>query len=173
MGWLGGSGLAALTAAGDGTARGAFVRTVTFMPARAHIAPWAGPRLPGQDGDTRPARYGWEIFGEWITLFLAQLAAPNVTRSRVTPEDEPWPCHLLTDHETGAYAWLTTSDGRDWTVIQNGPARIWDDIEDAIAAWENAGQPALDQFTIHVTPAAQAVRLDHAGVHASWRLPTT
>lgn len=172
-GWLSGGGQAVLTTEGDGTARGRFGAPLWFMTARAHAAPGnRSPYLPERDGDTRLTRYQLDdILSDGAAQFLAQLAAPNATRSEITSEGESWPSHLLRDHATGAYAWLTTNDGNEWTVTQNGPARIWDDIEDSLGLWEDAGRPRQDQFTLDITPDAQTVRLDAGGVNASWALP--
>jgi methyltransferase of ATP-grasp peptide maturase system len=171
MGWLSGSGLAALTVAGDGTASGRFLPGfASFMPARAHAAPPFDPMLPEREGDERPARYGPEILDDWTGRFVAQLAAPAATSVQVS-NDQQAACRFLTDHATGSRAWLTSADGRDWTATQRGPARIWDQIEGAIARWDDAGRPAQDQFTLHITPGRQAIRLDSGDTPMAWLLP--
>ncbi|MEU5976483.1 methyltransferase domain-containing protein [Streptomyces sp. NPDC047315] len=70
-GWLYGSGLAQLTVGEDGAAEGSFLPgTVSFMIARPHAAPDLGDvsDLLHQPGDERPARYGPEIFQDWVPL---------------------------------------------------------------------------------------------------------
>jgi hypothetical protein len=76
---------------------------------------------------------------------------------------------LLTEQATGSYAWLTGDDGG--TVIQQGPTRIWDRVEETLASWDDAGRPAQEQLTIETTPDAQTVVLDSAGIRRSWPLP--
>ncbi|MCI0690207.1 MAG: hypothetical protein L0Y54_23660 [Sporichthyaceae bacterium] len=81
-GWLHGSGLALLTVAGDGTARGRFLPGCGgFMPARAHAAPALG-RLSQWISDgaaERVASIGPEILDDWMGRFVAQLAVPGVS----------------------------------------------------------------------------------------------
>jgi methyltransferase of ATP-grasp peptide maturase system len=168
-GWMSGSGLAALTVAGDGTAHGRFLPgMVSFMSARAHAAPF-DPVLPKADGDVRAARYGADLLDDWTAAFLAQLAAPSVSSARVSYDGARFKT-LLTERATGSYAWL---DGDDdgWTVIQQGPTRIWDQVEETLATWDDAGRPAQEQLAIEITPDAQTVVLDSRGVRRSWPLP--
>jgi methyltransferase of ATP-grasp peptide maturase system len=168
-GWMSGSGLAALTVASDGTADGRFLPgMVSFMSARAHAAPPFDPMLPKRDGDVRAARYGDDILDDWTADFLAQLAAPAVTSVKVSYDGARFDT-LLTEQATGSYAWLTGDDGG--TVIQQGPTRIWDQVEETLATWDDAGRPAQEQLTIKITPDAQTVVLDSAGIRRSWPLP--
>ncbi|MGH3209173.1 MAG: ATP-grasp peptide maturase system methyltransferase [Trebonia sp.] len=169
-GWMNGSGLTALAVLGDGTAHGRFLPgMVSFMSARAHAAPPFDGTLPKRDGDGRAARYGADILDDWTAAFLAQLAAPEVTSCQVSLDGTHFDT-LLTEDATGSYAWL--SDGDDgWTVIQQGPTRIWDQVEGTLATWDDAGRPAQEQLTIEITEDAQAVVLDSAGIRRSWPLP--
>jgi methyltransferase of ATP-grasp peptide maturase system len=169
-GWMSGSGLAALTVAGDGTAHGRFLPgMVSFMSARAHAAPPFDPALPERDGDSRAARYGADILDDWTAAFLAQLAAPEVTSCQVSRDGTRFDT-LLTEHATGSHAWLSGGDD-GWTVIQRGPTRIWDQVEETLATWDDAGRPAQEQLAIEITPDAQTVVLDSRGVRRSWPLP--
>jgi hypothetical protein len=168
-GWMNGSGLAALTVADDGTANGRFLPgMVSFMSARARAAPPFDPMLPNRDGDVRAARYGAGILDDWTADFLAQLAAPTVSSVEVSYDGARFDT-LLTEQATGSYAWLTGDDGG--TVIQQGPTRIWDRVEETLATWDDAGRPAQEQLTIEITPDAQTVVLDCAGIRRSWPLP--
>lgn len=168
-GWMNGSGLAALTVAGDGTACGGFLPgTVSFMSARAHAAPPPRSRLPKRDGDARPARYDAGLLDDWTVNFLAQLAAPGVSMARVSRDGAAFET-LLTEQATGSYAWLTADDGG--TVIQHGPTRIWDQVEETLASWDGAGRPAQERLTIEIGADTQAVVLDVAGRRRSWPLP--
>ena len=169
-GWMNASGLAALTVVKDGTAHGRFLPgMVSFMSARAHAAPPLDPVLSGRDGDARVARYGADILEDWTADFLAQLAAPNVSSVQVSHDGARFNT-LLTERATGSYAWLIDEDG-GWTVIQQGPTRIWDQVEETLATWDDAGRPAQEQLIIEITPDAQTVVLDAAGLRRSWPLP--
>jgi methyltransferase of ATP-grasp peptide maturase system len=173
-GWMQGPGLAALTVAGDGTARGRFLPgMVSFMSARAHATPPFDSVLPKHDGDVRAVRYGPDILDDWTANFLAQLAAPDVSSVKVSYDGARFET-LLTDHATGSCAWLTGGgeDGDDGgTVIQHGPARIWDHVEETLATWDEAGRPDQQQLTIEITRDTQAVVLDSGGIRRSWPLP--
>ena len=169
-GWMNGSGLAALTVARDGIAHGRFLPgMVSFMSARTHAAPPLDPALPKRDGDVRAARYGADILDDWTADFLAQLAAPDVSSVKVSYDGTRFDT-LLTEQATGSYAWLSGEDDA-WTVIQHGPTRIWDNVEETLATWDDAGRPAQEQLTIEITPSAQSVVLDSAGTRRSWPLP--
>jgi methyltransferase of ATP-grasp peptide maturase system len=169
-GWMNGSGLAALTVDKDGIAHGRFLPgMVSFMSARAHAAPPLDAALPKRDGDVRPARFGADILDDWTADFLAQLAAPDVTSVKVSYDGNRFET-LLTEQATGSYAWLSGED-TNWTVVQHGPTRIWDNVEETLATWDDAGRPAQGQLTIEITPSAQAVVLDSAGTRRSWPLP--
>jgi methyltransferase of ATP-grasp peptide maturase system len=169
-GWMSGSGLAALTVARDGIAHGRFLPgMVSFMSARAHAAPPLDPALPKRDGDVRTARYGADILDDWTADFLAQLAAPDVSSVKVSYDGTRFDT-LLTEQATGSYAWLSGEDDV-WTVVQHGPTRIWDNVEETLMTWDDAGRPAQEQLTIEITPTAQSVVLDSAGTRRSWPLP--
>ncbi|MEV7005471.1 ATP-grasp peptide maturase system methyltransferase [Streptosporangium sp. NPDC051022] len=168
-GWLYGSGMVTLEVGGEGDAHGRFLPgAVSFMPARAHAAPSLGG-LPARDGERQPARYGPDILNDWMGAFLAQLAAPTASRHmRVTDGNEP-SAELLFDHATGSYAWLSAA-GDNWTVIQNGPVRLWDLIERTLLAWHDAGEPAQHEFTVSVSPGVQTVRVSTPGTPMTWTL---
>lgn len=175
-GWMHGSGLAALTVAEGGTAHGRFLPgMVSFMSARAHAAPPFRPGLPERDGDVRAARYGPDVLDDWTGSFLAQLAAPDVTSVKVSHDGARFET-LLTEPATGSYAWLTGDRGNGdngGTVIQHGPTRIWDHVEETLATWDDAGRPAQEQFPIEITKDTQAVVLDSGGIRRSWPLPAS
>jgi hypothetical protein len=167
---MNGSGLAALTVVEDGTAHGRFLPgMVSFMSARAHAAPPLDSALPERDGDVRAARYGADILEDWTADFLAQLAVPNASSVKVSYDGARFHT-LLTERATGSYAWLTGEDD-GWTVIQHGPTRIWDQVEETLATWDDAGCPTQEQLIIEITRDAQTVVLDAAGLRRSWPLP--
>ena len=171
-GWMNGSGLAAFTVAEDGTAHGRFLPgMVSFMSARAHAAPPFDRTLPKRDGDSRAARYGGDILDDWTAAFLAQLAAPEVTCFQVSRDGTRFDT-VLTEPATGSCAWLTGGDD-GWAVVQQGPTRIWDLVEETLATWHDAGRPAQEQLAVEITADAQAVVLDSAGVRRTWLLPAS
>lgn len=58
---------------------------------------------------------------------------------------------ILRDVATGSQAW-TEPDGPSWTVHQHGPLQLWDQVEDALLLWQNAGVPALTEFGMTAAP---------------------
>ncbi|MFE6053207.1 ATP-grasp peptide maturase system methyltransferase [Kitasatospora sp. NPDC056446] len=163
-GWQFGYGLALLTVTGPGEAFGRFLPGhISFMIARPHDRP---PRqsptlLPG---DERATRIDPATITDWTGAWVAQLAAPSA--ERIGTGDQ----QILIDHATGSQA-RTRPDGHGgWTVVQRGPLRLWDRVEDAITAWQTAGSPHQERFGITITSEGQRVWLGNE--HGpSWLLP--
>ncbi|MGW5713827.1 ATP-grasp peptide maturase system methyltransferase [Streptomyces olivaceus] len=155
-GWLYSSELARLTVHEDGTASGRFLGGhVSFMLARPHLPPPLGLLPDLDEGHERRAVFGADVIEDWNTRFVAQLAAPRAQYVVLTREGRTE--HLFLDVDTGAWAALREYDGR-WTVRQNGPARVWDAVEEHITRWRGAGAPPLEKFEITLTSGQPAVR---------------
>ncbi|MBT2468937.1 ATP-grasp peptide maturase system methyltransferase [Streptomyces sp. ISL-66] len=154
-GWMYSSELARLTVHDDGTSSGRFLGgRISFMLARPQAPPPLG-LLPDLDqGEERAAALGADELDDWDTRFVAQLAAPRA--QRITLDRDGRTEQVLIDVEAGSWAALTDEDGR-WTVRQDGPARLWDDIEDHVTGWRNDGAPGLDRFEITVTSDGQTI----------------
>ncbi|QKW20408.1 methyltransferase [Kitasatospora sp. NA04385] len=150
-GWSHGYGLALLTVTGPGEARGRFLPGGTsFMTARPHDRP---PRrsivlLPG---DERPARIDPATIDTWSGSWVAQLAAPSAERMGAGGRQ------ILSDVATGSQARTAPGPEGGWTVTQRGPLRLWDQVEDAIDAWQSAGAPHQQGFGITVSATGQRV----------------
>jgi hypothetical protein len=65
----------------------------------------------------------------------------------------------LVDITTGSVASLTPGHG-GWNVRQAGPVRLWDSVEAALTAWEQAGRPATEEFRMVIDGEGQ--RVEHA-----------
>lgn len=164
-GWGFGHGLVLLTADGEGGASGRFLPGYTsFMMARTHDRPPHGPfeLLPGEQ---RPSRIDPALLDDWNARYVAQLAAPSAERLGAGDEQ------ILLDVATGSQARTRAAEGGDgWTVIQRGPLRLWDAVEESLARWQAHGSPHLSEFGMTITPQAQRVWLgtpDGPG----WMLP--
>ncbi|MFE7116019.1 ATP-grasp peptide maturase system methyltransferase [Streptomyces sp. NPDC057654] len=159
-GWLHAYARVLLTVAEDCTAEGPLLGgTVSFMPARTHAPPafgnpshWAA-ELPD---DTRPARHG----PEWLTAateeafhlrFLAQSAIPDAQMTTVGRT-----VHLI-DTVSGSAAALTPN-GAGWTVREGGPTKLWERVEHLLDAYDEAGRPRPESFTVRVHADGQHLR---------------
>ncbi|MEU8924597.1 ATP-grasp peptide maturase system methyltransferase [Kitasatospora sp. NPDC048545] len=163
-GWGFGFGLARLVVTAPGEASGRFLPGYTsFMIARPHDRP---PRqsLSLLPGDERPTRIDPEVIGTWTGSWVCQLAAPSAERMGAGGHQ------VLSDVATGSQARTAPDAGGGWTVVQRGPLRLWDRVEEAVEAWRRAGEPHQDGFGITVTGAGQRVWIgteDGPG----WNLP--
>ncbi|MFC8825555.1 ATP-grasp peptide maturase system methyltransferase [Streptomyces sp. NPDC057137] len=164
-GWGFGHGLVLLTADGAGGATGGFLPGHTsFMMARSHDRPPRGPfeLLPG---DERQSRIDPALLDEWTGRFVAQLATPSAERFGVGGEQ------ILLDIATGSQARTRPAEsGHGWTVIQRGPLKLWNAVEDSVALWQSHGSPHLSEFGMTVTSAAQQVWFGGPD-GPSWALP--
>jgi methyltransferase of ATP-grasp peptide maturase system len=162
-GWMHAAGLIRLVLDDEGIARGHFTAdTVTYMLARPHERPPA-PLFFRLDGDTRRTRLDPRLLEDWAGRFVAQLAAPSA--ELLTTGTGP----VLRDVATGSQAW-TESDGGHSTVHQHGPLRLWDQVESALAQWQEAGAPPLTGFGMTATPFEQTVWIG-SPAGPGWRLP--
>ncbi|MFE4665279.1 ATP-grasp peptide maturase system methyltransferase [Streptomyces sp. NPDC056716] len=163
-GWMLGSGLIRLTLDDEGVARGRFTGgQISYMLARPHERP-PRPTLWRRPGFARPTQVPPDLLDDWTALFVAQLAAPSAELVHIGTDV------VLIDVATGSQAW-TEPDGDGWTVHQDGPLRLWDQVEDAITVWQRAGAPDQTAFGMAVTEEEQIVWLGSPdGPH--WRLPT-
>ncbi|MFD9904046.1 ATP-grasp peptide maturase system methyltransferase [Streptomyces sp. NPDC059063] len=162
-GWLYGYARVLLTVAEDGTAEGPLLPgTISFMSARTHAAPafgnpahWAA-ELPERP---RTARHG----PQWLTAetaqafhlrFLAQSAIPDAQMTTVGEV-----VHLI-DVVTGSAATLTP-EGSGWQVREGGPLKLWERIEHLLNAYEAAGRPGPETFTVCVNDGGQHLQHPH------------
>ncbi|MCA1222355.1 ATP-grasp peptide maturase system methyltransferase [Streptomyces sp. 8L] len=159
-GWLYGYARVLLTVNGDGTAEGSLLPgTVSFMAARAHAAPafgnptrWAAmlPE-PGRAARHSPERITAATEEAFHPRFLAQCAVPDAQIATVGGV-----VHLI-DVVTGSAATLTPA-GDGWQVREGGPLRLWGRIECVLSAYDKAGRPGPEAFTLHVDGGGQWLR---------------
>ncbi|MCC3768749.1 ATP-grasp peptide maturase system methyltransferase [Streptomyces sp. UNOC14_S4] len=163
-GWMEAHGLACLTVGEDGSATGRFTgETISYMLARPHRRP---PRsgFYRHSGQSRITTVNPELLQDWTGRFVAQLASPSAeflgSGGNV----------VLLDVATGSQAWTEpAADG--WTVHQHGPLNLWDQVETALRAWQNAGSPDQSAFGMTITPDhTQSVWIGTPD-GPSWQLP--
>ncbi|MGP3941947.1 ATP-grasp peptide maturase system methyltransferase [Streptomyces sp. 6N106] len=160
-GWLYGYARVLLTVTGDGTAEGRILPgTVSFMSARTHAAPsfgnpahWAAS-LPeaGRIARHSPQRITAATEEAFHLRFLAQCAVPDtqtITIGEVV--------HLI-DVVTGSAATLTPRESGDWEVREDGPVKLWERIEQVLSAYDAAGAPGPETFSLHIYDGGQHLR---------------
>jgi hypothetical protein len=60
----------------------------------------------------------------------------------------------LVDVVTGSVAVLAPGD-EQWHVREGGPVKLWQKIEQLLDAYDDAGRPGPDAFTLHTTSKSQ------------------
>ncbi|MEV0621280.1 ATP-grasp peptide maturase system methyltransferase [Nonomuraea sp. NPDC050404] len=163
LGWTGGVAFAHLRVAGNDTASGRFLSDdVYFMPARAHAAPPRAALEMGL-GDISHSTMDPLLLKDDTALFVAQLAIPHAQHGWA--ED----ILVLHDSKTGSQADVRPA-GSGWLVHQQGPVRLWDEVEKVIETWQRAGQPHQSGFGLTVARERQWVWLGSPD-GPSWDLP--
>ncbi|GGV78209.1 SAM-dependent methyltransferase [Streptomyces griseoloalbus] len=160
-GWLYGYARVLLTVAEDGTAEGHLLGgTVSFMSARAHAAPAIGNPghwTAGLPGRSRVARHGPERITDateeaFQLRFLVQTAVPDAQLTTVGDV-----LHLV-DVVSGSAATLTPDGDGDWQVREGGPVPLWQNVERVLDAYDSAGRPGPETFTLCVHEGGQHLR---------------
>ncbi|MEU2607651.1 ATP-grasp peptide maturase system methyltransferase [Streptomyces albus] len=150
--WHYGTGLAKVAVSEDGTADGRIIGRSSFMQARSQVeVPIAGDlsaRTAYADSE-REAKVSPLLLEEWMPAFLAQLAAPGAHFTRATSVKGNRLLYVF-DQERESFASFTESEGT-WTVRQGGPLHLWDTIEQALTAWQDAGRPDITAVRLRVT----------------------
>jgi methyltransferase of ATP-grasp peptide maturase system len=165
-GWSFGHALVRLTVDDQGGGSGMFLPGYTsFMMARPHAQPPRGT-FELMPGEQRPTRIDPALLDDWSGRFVAQLAAPSAERLGLGAEQ------ILLDVATGSQARTRPrpSDRGGWGVVQHGPLRLWDAVEEAVEVWQKAGSPHPSGFGLTVTPESQRVWLGTPD-GPSWLLP--
>ncbi len=150
--WPYGTGLAKVTVNEDGSAEGQIIGRSSFMQARSQsTTPLAGDlsaRTAYADSE-RAATIPPTLLEEWMPAFLAQLALPGVQFVRATDDTGAHLLYLF-DVERESFA-AFTEEASGWRVRQGGPVALWDDVEQTLLAWRDAGQPEISTVRVHVT----------------------
>lgn len=149
--WANGAGLAKVTVKEDGTAEGRIIGRASFMQARSQATQQVSGDLSARTAyaDTdRKAKVSPLMLDEWMPAFLAQLAAPGAQYMRASKEGTQ--LLYLFDPEQESFVEFIP-DGKGWQVRQGGPVALWDDIEQTLIAWQEAGRPDITAVRLHIT----------------------
>ncbi|WP_428934853.1 ATP-grasp peptide maturase system methyltransferase [Streptomyces sp. ACT015] len=160
--WNYGTGLARVTVAADGTAEGRILGPSSFMQARSQAeTPFTGDlsaRTAHADSE-RETSLSPLLLGEWMPAFLAQLAAPGAHLIRATSAGGGRLLHLV-DPDRESFASCAEQGGGRWTVRQGGPVALWDAVERALNAWQDAGRPGIGTVRLRITRETHTYRIE-------------
>ncbi|WP_331752239.1 ATP-grasp peptide maturase system methyltransferase [Streptomyces chartreusis] len=159
--WHYGTGLAKVTVAEDRTAEGKIIGRSSFMQARSQAEVPIGGDLSARTAyanSEREAKVSPLLLEEWMPAFLAQLAAPGAHFTRATSLEGNRLLHLF-DPDRESFASFAENEGT-WTVRQGGPAALWDAIEQALTAWQDADHPDITAVRLRVTQETHTYWID-------------
>jgi protein-L-isoaspartate(D-aspartate) O-methyltransferase len=146
--------LVRLTVGADGGAEGPFLRMVEFMKLRGQRLDWGRFRdhvgeFPGDAETSRTDVPLADLGGRYqAARFVAGLYVPDCA-------------HVVNPmHDGTTRAWFFDLRGRSWaavrfpdgTVWQDGPRRLWDEVEAALSWWDGRGRPGVGRFGLRVGP---------------------
>ncbi|MGW9364775.1 ATP-grasp peptide maturase system methyltransferase [Streptomyces albidoflavus] len=162
--WAHGAGLAEVSVGADGTAEGRIIGPVSFMQARAQAQPPVTGDLAARAAyadSEREVRVPPTALDEWTPAFLAQLTVPDAQLVHARTAEGEQRTYLF-DPGRESFAEFVPggrgSAGR--TVRQGGPVRLWDQVEEVLLAWCDAGSPGIDAARLRVTETAHHYWLD-------------
>jgi methyltransferase of ATP-grasp peptide maturase system len=153
---LGGGALAVLRVQ-DGEASGHFAAfSAGFMPTRTHSRTdglkLLEHHLAHGGGKQRPAVVDPAVLDDDGFAMLATLRVP--ARSLwLHPEGEPPQFWLLS--RDGSWAFHAPEAGTAGTVVQGGPRRLWDALEETHTDWATLGKPPRYKFGLSVTASGE------------------
>ncbi|WEB40756.1 ATP-grasp peptide maturase system methyltransferase [Streptomyces yunnanensis] len=163
-GWMLASGLIRLTLDEEGGATGHFTDDrISFMLARPHERP-PRPTFFRREGVKRRSQVDPGLLSDWTAQFVAQLAAPSAELMTMSGGV------ILVDTATGSQAW-TEPSGDGWDAHQHGPLNLWDQVENALLRWQEAGAPDQSTFGMTVTPDLTQTVWINSPDGPSWQLP--
>jgi protein-L-isoaspartate O-methyltransferase len=148
-----GAGVAVLRkgATGDGAAGQFLPNSAYFMPLRHQPEPiligeLIQVALKGS-GTSRRHRFDTSIYRDNEARFWLDLTNPDVRATTVDGTS-------LAFRPDGSWARLANG-----SVIQGGPAAVWDEVENAHSAWLTAGRPSRQQYRLAISDATQDIFL--------------
>ncbi|MFJ4678109.1 methyltransferase domain-containing protein [Kitasatospora sp. NPDC088783] len=153
-----------LTVTGDGTATGPFLQPVEFMKMRSHRLAWPANPAPGGLVTETTTTAQLPTHGKFDPFpFAAGLRLPDIV-------------HAIQSHPDGARTlWLYSLTTPAWAAVtfrddenthqvrQYGGRCLWDEFEQILHWWYDAGEPHVERFGVTVTRAGWHAWLDNPG----------
>jgi hypothetical protein len=78
--------------------------------------------------------------------FAAQLALPEVMKFALLDDAGVYATYLQHFHD-GSWSRVEHAPG-GWRVVQGGPRRLWDELEDARQRWRDQGSPTVEAYRV-------------------------
>ncbi|MEY9211972.1 methyltransferase domain-containing protein [Thermobifida halotolerans] len=144
--------IARLTVHADGTATGDFraVASGSFMPARREVAVPDQRLLPARDlrdATTRASDLGGGVLADPDLAFALWVTVPDLSIVPTGPR-------TLVFTPDGSWASAPADPGR---VQVAGERDLWHAVEEVHAAWQAAGRPRVEEYTVTVTEHGQRI----------------
>ncbi|WP_436775617.1 methyltransferase domain-containing protein [Yinghuangia sp. YIM S09857] len=161
----------------DGSASGRFRAGGSFMPMRSQrsqvdsVADVLGDDKPDS---SRTTLSPWEVAGRADSEadFAIGLRTSDLWHHWEDQPEDGVSTRLWVGDEAGSSWAAVDYDGRQldtFAVRQNGPRRVWDEVEDAWDWWTSAGSPLPERFGLAVgTDGSHRVWLDEEGSEDAW-----
>ncbi|GHG45856.1 methyltransferase domain-containing protein [Streptomyces griseocarneus] len=161
----GGEYIARLVVGNDGTANGPFTRSSAFMRLRQQRTerPPFEAYLKGQewpsDGTRSTTTLSPADIGGWLAQFVIGLHVPGAFWRVERYGDGTY---TLWTYSTDTRSWASAGyepEATEYTVVQSGPRRLWDETEAACLWWEENSRPGFDRFGLTVDGEGERVWL--------------
>ncbi|NML50526.1 methyltransferase domain-containing protein [Streptomyces sp. R302] len=162
----GGEAIVRLTVGDDGHARGHFTRSSAFMRIRQQ-----SPELPEPNAYFRGRK--WPADGQRSMTTLSPTALDGWVEQFIIGLQVPGAFWRTERYDDGAYTlWTYDLDGKSWAsadyepghsrfeVVQEGPRRLWDEVEAAYRWWNGRSRPGFERFGLTVGPRGTMAWLD-------------
>ncbi|MGW4806436.1 methyltransferase domain-containing protein [Kitasatospora sp. NPDC004272] len=145
--------LVRLTVAGDGTASGPFLQQVEFMKMRSQRLRW--PQNPPNGGTVAESTTTAALpaHGKFDPFPLAAGLRLGDVVHAIQPHEDGARTLWLYSLTVPAWAAATFRDGEnEHQVRQYGSRRLWNEFEQTIDWWHQAGEPGVDRLGLTVNP---------------------
>ncbi|MFI1524657.1 methyltransferase domain-containing protein [Kitasatospora cineracea] len=145
--------LVRLTVHADGTASGPFLQPVEFMKMRSQRLRW--PQNPAGGGTVAESTTTAALpaHGKFDPFPLAAGLRLGDVVHAIQPHEDGARTLWLYSLTVPAWAAATFRDGEDdHQVRQYGGRRLWDDFEQTLTWWHQAGEPGIERLGLTVNP---------------------
>ncbi|NGO67633.1 methyltransferase domain-containing protein [Streptomyces sp. SB3404] len=155
----GGGAIVRLTVDAEGVASGPFVGSAAFMrlrqqrSERLHTREYLGGKDWPAGGERSVTALSPEDVGDWLPMFAVGMRTsgmfPWAERYGDTGAYTLW----LRDEAVSSWATVDYDPGAsEFVVYQDGPRKLWDELEAAFRWWAGRGRPGYARFGLTVTP---------------------